>query len=99
MIVLQELLNISNFFSIDHGLPKTRIICFSFQTMENDWIWRIFFERFVTIVPVSVVMRVLSFQPVPLFQKLDCKFKSFFTEKLKYLNYTLMQYMHLFILN
>ena len=43
------------------GLPFP-LSCFSedekyffwFQTMENDWVWRKFFERFITILNVSV---------------------------------------------
>ena len=34
-----------------------------------------------------------------MFEKLDSKFKSFFIEELKMLNNTLIQYVHLFILN
>ena len=82
--VLLGLLNISNFFSLDHGLLKTKIICFWFETMKTDWIWRKVFERFVSNLTVSVdIIGVLSFQLVSILGKLDCKFKSFFIEELK----------------
>ena len=67
---------ISNFFSLDQGLLKTKIICFWFETMKIDWIWGKGFERFVTILTVSVdVIGVLSFQLVSILGKLVCKFK------------------------
>ena len=57
---------------------------FWFETMKIDWIWRKVFERFVTILTVSVdIIGVLSFQLVSILGKLDCKFKSFFIEELK----------------
>ena len=67
---------ISNFFSLDQGLLKTKIICFWFETMKIDWIWGKGFERFVTILTVSIdVIGVLSFQLVSILGKLVCKFK------------------------
>ena len=67
---------ISNFFSLDQALLKTKIICFWFETMKIDSIWGKGFERFVTILTVSVdVIGVLSFQLVSILGKLVCKFK------------------------
>ena len=42
-----------------------------------------FFERFVTILTVSVDVIDLSFQLISIFEKLDCKFKRFFIVQLK----------------
>ena len=67
--------------------------------MKNDWVSRKIFERLVTILTVSVVIIVLSVQLVSIFEKLDCKFKSFFTEELKIPDSTLIQHMHLFTRN
>ena len=69
---------------LDHGLLKTKIICFWFEAMKIDWIWRKGFERFATILTVSVAITgVLSFQLVSVLGKPDCKFKIFFIEELK----------------
>ena len=74
--VLLDLLKLSNFVSLDPVFPKTKSICFWFQTMKNDWVWRKVFERFVTILTVSVdIIGVLSFQLVSILGKLVCKFK------------------------
>ena len=82
--VLLDLLKLSNFLSLCPVVPKTKIICFfisKFQTMKNDWIWRKFFQRYITIVSVSVdIIGVLFFLLVSLFEKLDSNFQSFFTE-------------------
>ena len=60
--LLLELLNISNFFSLDHGLLKIKIICFWFEKMNIDWIWSKVFERFATILTVSVnIIQVFVF--------------------------------------
>ena len=64
--------------------PKTKIICFWFQTMKNDWIWRQVFERFITIRNIFVnIIHVLFFQVLSIFEKLHSKFKSSFTEELE----------------
>ena len=64
--------------------PKTKIICFWFQTMKNDWIWRQVFERFITIRNIFVnSTHVLFFQVLSIFEKLHSKFKSSFTEELE----------------
>ena len=82
--VLLDLLKLSNFLSLDPVFPKRKSICFWFQTMKNDWVWRKVFETFATILTVSVdIIGVLSFQLVSILGKLDCKFKSFFIEELK----------------
>ena len=49
--------------------------------MQNDWVWRKFFERFTTIliVPVDVV-GVLFFQVVSIIEKLHSKIESLFAE-------------------
>ena len=79
--VLLDPLKVSNFLSLYPVIPKTKIICFLFQTMKNDWIWRKCFERYIIILSVLVdIVRVLFFQLVPLFKKLDSEFESFFTE-------------------
>ena len=68
--------------------------------MKNDWVWRKVFERYITILNVLVdIIGVLFFQLVSIIEKLDSKFESFSTEKLKILNNTLIRYVHLFILN
>ena len=64
--------------------PKTKIICFWFQTMKNPWIWRQVFERFITIRNIFVnIIHVLFFQVLSIFEKLHSKFKSSFTEELE----------------
>ena len=89
-----------NFLSLYPFPKKTKILCFWFQTMKNDWVWRKVFERFITILNISVdIIRVLFFQLVSILEKLDSKFESFFTEELKIYNNTLIRYLHLFILN
>ena len=73
--VLPDLLKLSNFLSLDPVFSKTKIICFWFQTMKNDWVWRKFFEKYNFIVSVLVdIVGVLFFQLVSLFKKLDSKF-------------------------
>ena len=95
-----DLLKWSNFPFLDPAPKEAKIICFSFQTMKNDWVWRKVFERYITILNVLVdIIGVLFFQLVSIIEKLDSKFESFSTEKLKILNNTLIRYVHLFILN
>ena len=49
----------------DPVFPKMKIICFWFQTMKNDWVWRKVFERFITIVNISVdIIQVFVFSSV-----------------------------------
>ena len=49
--------------------------------MKNDWVLRKFFESYITILSVSAdIIEVLFFQLVSLFEKVDSKFESFFTE-------------------
>ena len=68
----------------DPLFPKMKVICFWFQTMKNDWVWRKVFERFITILNVCVIIiQVLFFQVLSIFEKLHSKFKSFFIEELK----------------
>ena len=89
--VLLDLLKLSDFLSLNPVFPKRKIICFLFQTMKNYWVWRKFFEKFITILNVwPVILRVSFFQLVSI--------GSFFTEELKILNKNLMQYLYLFIL-
>ena len=84
---------VKQLFSLYPVVPKTKIICFLFQTMKNGWVWRTFFERYIIILSVSVdIIGVLFFQLVSLFQKLDSNFQSFFTEYLKILNNTLIRW-------
>ena len=72
---------LSNFLSFDPVFSKTKIICFWFQTMKNDWVWRKVFERYIFSLSVLVgIVGVLFFQLVSLFKKLYSKFQSFFTE-------------------
>ena len=79
--VLPDLLKWSNFLSHDPVFSKTKIICFWFQTMKNDWVWRKVIEKYIFIVSVLVdIVGVLGFQLVSLFKKLDSKFESFWTE-------------------
>ena len=60
---------------LDPVLAKMKIICFWFQTMKNDWIWRKIFEKFITILNVSVnIIAVLFFQVLSLFEKLHSRF-------------------------
>ena len=68
----------------DPVFPKMKIICFWFQAMKNDWIWRQVFERFITVLNVCVnIIPVLFFQVLSIFEKLHSSFKSFFIEELK----------------
>ena len=54
--------------------------------MKNDWVWRKVFERFITIINVSVnIIQVLFFQVLSVFEKLHSKFKSFFIKELEIL--------------
>ena len=65
---------------------KMKIICFWFQTMKSDWVWRKVFERCMTILNVSVdIIQALFFQVLSIFKKLHSKFKVFFIEELKIL--------------
>ena len=83
--VLLDLLKLSNFPSLDL-VPKKAKISFSFQAMKNDWVWRKVFERFITILNVSVdIIQVLFVQVLSIFEKLHSKFKVFFIEELKIL--------------
>ena len=77
----------SNFLSFDSVFHKTKIIYFWFQTKKNDWVWRKFFERYITILSVSVSIIGVSFsQLVSLFETVDSMFESFLTDLLKILN-------------
>ena len=77
---------------------KAKSICFWFQTMKNDWVWRKVFERFVTILNVWVdIIRVLFFQLVSFIKKLDSKFENFLDGELKILKNNLIQDVYLFI--
>ena len=96
---LLDIRKLSNFHIIDAVPLKTKIICFWFQTMENDWVWRKVFDKFITILNLSVNIKVFFFQLVSIFEKPDCKFESFFTEELKILNNNLIPYMHLCVVN
>ena len=79
--VLLDLFKLSKFLSLDPVFPKKKIIYFWFKTMKNDWVWRKCFERYITILSVSVdIIGALFFQLVSLLEKLDSKFESFFTE-------------------
>ena len=70
----------------DPVFPKMKIICFWFQTMKNDWVWRKVFEKFITIVNVSVhIIQVLFFKVLSVFEELHSKFKSFLIDELKIL--------------
>ena len=82
--VFLDLLKLSNFLSLYLLTPKTKIICFLFQTMKYDWIWRRIFEIFITILNVSVnLIGVLFLQLVSIFEKVHCKFKILFTQELE----------------
>ena len=60
---------------------KQKSFSFDFkQWMKNDWVWRKIFDRYITILSVSVNIIGLFFQLVSLFEKVDSKFESFFTE-------------------
>ena len=74
--VLLDLFNLSNFLSLDPVRPKTNIICFWFQTVQNDWLWRKVFESFITILNVSADIIDLFFQLVSIFEKLSLKVTS-----------------------
>ena len=68
----------------DPVFAKMKIICFLFQTMKSDWVWRKVFERFATILNVSAdIIQVFFFQVLSMFEKLHSKFKSFFIEEWK----------------
>ena len=80
--------------------PKIKIICFWFQKVKNDWLWIKVFERFITILNISVgIIWDLFFQLVLIFEKLDSKVELFSTEQLKILSNTLIRPAHLFFLN
>ena len=79
--VLLDLLKLSNFLSVYPVVPKTKLIFFLFQTIKNDWIWRKIFQKYITILSVSVdIIGVVFVRLVTLFEKLDANFQSFFTE-------------------
>ena len=78
-----DLLKLNNVLSLDPVPAKTKIVCFWFQTVNNDWVWRKDFERLITMLNVSVDIIGGSFQLVSTFEKLNAKYKSFFTEELK----------------
>ena len=97
---LLDLLNISNFFLLDHGLLKTKIICFLFETIKNDLISRKVFERFVTILTLSVnIIGVCLFSYSQYLRNFTVSLKVSSLKNEKYLNCTLIQYMHLFTPN
>ena len=88
--ILLDLLSLSNFLSLNPVPPKIKIICFWFQKVKNDWLWIKVFERFITILNISVdIIWDLFFQLVLIFEKLDSKVERFSTEQLKILNNTL----------
>ena len=61
--------------------------------MKNNWVWRKWFERYLTILIVSIdIIVVLFLQLVSLFERLDSNFQSFFTEYWKILNNTLIRW-------
>ena len=79
-----DLLKLSNFLSLYPLTPRTKIICFWFQTMKYDWVWTKKIERFITILNVSVNLTgVLFFHLVSVFEKVHSKFKSLFTQELE----------------
>ena len=83
---LLDILKLWNLLSLDPIFPKTKSICFWFQAMKNDWVWRKVFERFVNVLNVLVdIIRVLFFQLVSVIKMLDSKFESFLAVELKYL--------------
>ena len=47
-----DFLKLRNFLSLDPVFSKTKSICYWFQTMKNDWVWKKIFERFITILNV-----------------------------------------------
>ena len=52
--------------------------------MKNDCVWRKGFERFITIINVSIsLIGVLLFQLVSIFEKVHSKFKSLLTQELE----------------
>ena len=63
--VLLDLLKLRNFLPLHSVFPKTKIICFWFQTMKNDWVWRKYFERYLTIqsflVDIVVHLFILNY--------------------------------------
>ena len=60
---------------LDPVFAKMKIICFWFETMKNDWIWRKVFEKFITILNVSVdIIPVLFFQVLSIFEKFHSNF-------------------------
>ena len=82
--VLLELLKLGNFLCLYTVPPRTNIIWFWLQTMKNDCVWRKGFERFITIINVSIsLIGVLLFQLVSIFEKVHSKFKSLLTQELE----------------
>ena len=52
--------------------------------MKNDCVWRKGFERFITIINVSIsLIGVLLFQLVSILEKVHSKFKSRLTQELE----------------
>ena len=97
--VLLHLTNLSNILSLDHVTPRITIVCFWFQTLKIDGVYRKVFERCIAILNVLVYITEDFFsQLVSIFEKLDSKFESLFIEELKVFNNTLLWYVHLFIL-
>ena len=69
---------VKQFPSLDPVFPQTKIICVWFQTMNNVWLRRKVFERFITILNVWVdIIRILFFQLVSIIVKFDSKFEKF----------------------
>ena len=69
---------VKQFLSLDPVFPQTKIICVWFQTMNNVWLRRKVFERFITILNVWVdIIRILFFQLVSIIEKFDSKFEKF----------------------
>ena len=82
--VLLDLLKLSNFLSLYSFFPKTKIICFLFQAIKNDLVLRRFFERYITVLSVSVDIKGdFFFQLASGFFRLDSKFKISFSEESK----------------
>ena len=54
--------NLSNFLPLDPASPKTKIICFWFQMMKNDWLEEKFLKNLLPFQNFSVeFIRVLLF--------------------------------------
>ena len=82
--VLLDPLKLSNFLSLYSLPPRTKTICFWFQTTRNDWVSRNVLERVITILNISVnIIGFLFFQLVSIFEKLHTQFQSLLTEELE----------------